>query len=160
MNKLIWCCKQRDGIRIVEPSQNIAEAYLKKAEDALESMRINKIRDWKIATAYYTMYFSLYAILMRLGIKCGIHACTIEFVENFLHEFFIKQEMDFLREALKARVDAQYYINRQVKDMTYEGMLKKAPEIFVKCKSVILQLTEQKIETIRDKVENILRGVR
>ena len=73
---------------MVEPNSNLAEAYIKKAEEALESMRINVVKDWKISTAYYTLYFSLYSILTRIGIKCEIHSCTIAFAKRFLREFF------------------------------------------------------------------------
>ncbi len=137
-----------------EPNTNLAEAYLKKAEEALESMRINTIKDWKISTAYYTIYFSLYAMLTRIGIKCEIHSCTIEFANRFLREFFTETDIDFLERALKARVDTQYYIDRTISDKEYEQMITKAPEFLVKCKSIVLTLNEKKINEIRNNFQN------
>jgi uncharacterized protein (UPF0332 family) len=83
MDKIKWCVKKKEGLSLVEPNNDLVKAYLKKAEEALESMRINVIKDWKISTAYYTIYFSLYSILVKLGVKCEIHSCTLEFAKNF-----------------------------------------------------------------------------
>lgn len=156
MDKIDWCLRQKDGICLVEPNSNLAQAYLKKAEDALESMRINTIKDWKISTAYYTMYFSLYAILIKTGIKCEIHSCTLEFAKQFLQDFFSSEEIEFLKDSLKARIDAQYYVNRYVPDTQFNEMVTKAPEFFVKSKSVLEKLDEKKINEIRSKLKNIL----
>ncbi|MEM3555962.1 MAG: hypothetical protein QXF56_04560 [Candidatus Micrarchaeia archaeon] len=67
MSKLKWCLKTKNGIELTEPNSNLADAYIKKAEESLETMRLAKSRDWKISTAYYTIYFSVYAILMKIG---------------------------------------------------------------------------------------------
>lgn len=153
MNKIKWCAGKKDGLSLVEPNSNLANAYLKKAEEALESMRVNIIKDWKISTAYYTIYFSLYAVLMKLGIKCEIHSCTLEFAKRFLKEYFEEKELDLTEDSLKARVDSQYYIDRTVPDEQYNKMIQKAPEFLVKCKSVIIKLNEKKVNEIRDKFQ-------
>lgn len=131
----------------------MANAYIKKAEEALESMRINIIKDWKISTAYYTIYFSLYAVLMKLGVKSEIHSCTLEFAKRFLTDFFEKNELNFTEDSLKARVDSQYYIDRTVPDEQYHKMIQKAPEFLVKCKSVLIRLNEKKVNKIRDRFQ-------
>jgi uncharacterized protein (UPF0332 family) len=123
MDKLGWCLRKKEGLCPVEPNPNLAEAYMKKAEDALASMRINTIKDWKISTAYYTMYFSLYSVLMRIGVKCEIHSCTIEFARRFLQDYFTEAELDFLAKSLQARIDSQYYVNRAVPDRQYAEMI-------------------------------------
>lgn len=153
MDKIGWCLKKERGISIVEPNQNLATAYLIKAEEALISMRINTVKDWKISTAYYAMYFSLYSIMMRIGVKCEIHSCTIEFAKQFLKEYFSHEDLDFFAYALEARVDAQYYVNRQVPDEQCQNMIKNAPEILTKCKSIIQKLDEKNINEIRSKLE-------
>lgn len=116
-------------------------------------MRINTIKDWKISTAYYAMYFSLYSILTRLGVKCEIHACTLEFAANFLKDYLSKADVEFLKDSLRTRVDSQYYVNRKVPDAQYNEMIKRAPEILIKCKSIVLQLNESKINEIRQKLK-------
>ena len=153
MDKIKWCTRKKGGLNLVEPNSDLANAYIKKAEEALESMRVNTIKDWKISTAYYTIYFSLYAVLMKLGVKCEIHSCTIEFAKRFLKEYFEEIELDFTEDSLKARVDSQYYINRTVPDEQYNKMIQKAPEFMVKCKSVLIKLNEKKVNEIRDKFQ-------
>jgi uncharacterized protein (UPF0332 family) len=73
---LVWCLKQKRGIRIIEPNPNLAKAYLKKAISALNTMSAAykiKETDWILTTAYYARYFALYALLMEIGIKSEIH---------------------------------------------------------------------------------------
>lgn len=153
MDKIKWCAEKKEGLRLVEPNANVANAYIKKAEEALESMRVNIIKDWKISTAYYTIYFSLYAVLMKSGVKCEIHSCTIEFARRFLKEFFEKEELDLTEDSLKARVDSQYYVDRTVPDEQYKKMMQKAPEFFVKCKAILIKLNEKKIHEIRERFQ-------
>ena len=116
MDKIKWCAGKKEGLSLIEPNSNLAEGYIKKAEEALESMRVNVIKDWKISTAYYTLYFSLYSILIKIGIKCEIHSCTIEFAKRFLREYFTEEDLDFTADSLKARIDSQYYVDRSVPD--------------------------------------------
>ena len=153
MDKIKWCAGKKEGLSLIEPNSDLANAYIKKAEEALESMRVNIIKDWKISTAYYTIYFSLYSVLMKLGVKCEIHSCTIEFAKRFLKEYFEEAELDFTEDSLKARVDSQYYIDRTVPDEQYNQMIQKAPEFLVKCKSVIIKLNEKKVNEIRNKFQ-------
>ena len=153
MDKIKGCVGKKKGLSLVEPNSDLAKSYIKKAEEALESMRVIIIKDWKISTAYYTIYFSLYAILMKLGVKCEIHSCTIEFARRFLKEYFEEADLDFTEDSLKARVDSQYYINRTVPDEQYNKMIQKTPEFLVKCKSIIIKLNEKKVNKIRDKFQ-------
>lgn len=153
MDKIKWCAGKKEGLNLIEPNSDLAEAYTKKAEEALESMRINIIKDWKISTAYYTLYFSLYSILIKMGIKCEIHSCTIEFAKRFLRDYFNEEDLGFTEDSLKARIDSQYYIDRTVPDEQYNKMIMKAPEFLVKCKSILIKLNEKKVNEIRRKFQ-------
>ncbi|MEA3378799.1 MAG: HEPN domain-containing protein [Nanoarchaeota archaeon] len=153
MDKIKWCAGKKGGLSLIEPNSNLAEAYIKKAEEALESMRVNIIKDWKISTAYYALYFSLYSLLTKIGIKCEIHSCTIEFAKKLLKDYFNEEELDFTEDSLKARIDSQYYIDRTVPDEQYNKMIIKAPEFLVKCKSILIKLNEKKVNEIRDKFQ-------
>jgi uncharacterized protein (UPF0332 family) len=153
MDKIKWCLKQKDGIQLVEPSSNLCEAYIKKAEDSLLSLSLNQVKEWKIATAYYASYFGVYAILQKLGVKCEIHTCTIKFTRVFLKEFFNEAELEFLEDSFQARKDSQYYVNRDVPDEIYKSILENTPSFLVKCKSIISKLNEKKIKEIRGKIE-------
>lgn len=151
MNRIKWCLRKKDGLSLIEPNNNLSEAYLKKSEESLESIAVNIIKSWRISTAYYTFYFALYSILMKIGIKCEIHSCTIKFAEEYLNDFFEKEELDFVEDCLKARIDSQYYVNRNIPDKHYIKMIQRAPEFLVKCKNILIKLNEGKINEIRNK---------
>ena len=157
MDKIKWCAGKKEGLSLIEPNSNLSEAYIKKSEEALESIRVNVIKDWKISTAYYTIYFSLYSVLTKIGIKCEIHSCTIEFAKRFLKEFFSEEELDFTEDSLKARIDSQYYVDRTVPDEQYNKIIKKAPEFLVKCKSILIKLNEKKINEIRLEFKKVVK---
>ena len=62
-----------------------------------------------------------------------------------------------MKESFGARIDAQYFIDRNVTDTFFKDMMHKAPEFLVKCKSVVLKLDERKITQIRTKIEKMKR---
>ena len=155
MVSIKWCLKTKNGIELVEPSNNLADAYIKKAEESLGLMRTTEYRDWKISIAYYSMYYSLYAILMKIGIKCEIHACTIELMKEFLPDYFSKEEYEFMLKAMGARIDVQYYVNKEVKDKLYGELTKKPVDFLVKCKSILHKLNEDKINEIRSRIKKL-----
>jgi len=155
MDKIKWCLKVKNGIEIIEPNEELTKAYLKKAEDSLRAASALKDnKDWEISSSYYTMYFSLYAILMRIGIKCEIHSCTISFMQNFLNKYFTNEEIGLIDRSQKARIDTQYYSDRNVSDEVYKEMTSNASFFLVKCKNVLNELDESSINNIR----SILNG--
>lgn len=149
MNKIKWCADQKTGLKIIKPNSDLCEAYIKKAEESLESMRSVKSKDWKISTSYYTIYFSLYALLTKIGIKSEIHSCTIEIMKMYLKEFFNEQELEFAETSQKARVNSQYYVDRSIPDAQFEMMIRLTPSFLVKCKDILIKLNEEKIRQIR-----------
>src|SRR3989344_9082459 len=150
MEKIKWCIQVKDGIQLIEPNGNVANGYILKAEESLEVMHKAKgSKDWSVSTAYYTMYFSLYSILMKTGVKCEIHACTIEFMKRFLTAYFMPDECKFLSQSLQARIDTQYYVDREVKDGFIEEMVKTAPQFLAKCKDILSKIKESEIKAIR-----------
>lgn len=115
MNKIEWCLKQKNGIELVKPNEELKEAYLRKAENALRAtVSLSGNQEWEISSSYYTMYFSLYAILMKMGVKCEIHSCTISFMKSFLQKYFTREEISLIEKSQKARIDAQYYSDRNI----------------------------------------------
>lgn len=148
-----WCFKQKKGIKIVEPNRRLSESYLTKADNALNSIECNKFKEWKLATAYYSMYFSVYAILTKIGIKCEIHQCTIEFTRKYLSEFFNESDIDLLQIALKSRIDEQYYIDKEVNEESFTLILENAPRFNDKCSEILLKLNESKISQLRQNLQ-------
>lgn len=134
----------------------MSNAYIHKADDSLESIQVNIKKEWKIATAYYTIYFSLYAILMRVGIKSEIHSCTVDFVKEYLNDYFNKEEIELIEDSLKARIDVQYFVDKDIPDELYSKLIESAPHILIKSKSILSKLTEKKIKSIRDEIKILI----
>ncbi len=152
MDQIRWCLNQKKGIALVEPSANLRDAYLIKAEEALETLGTSKSRDWQLTTAYYTIYYGMYSLLMKIGVKCEIHSCTIEFTKRFLKDHFISEDFELIDKAFSARIDSQYYVNREVPDKNYDLIMKKTPAFLVKCKNVIIE--QKEVNNIRDQISS------
>ena len=116
MVNLNWCCKQKDGIKMIEPNDNLSEGYLNMAEDALGTMNREKNYSlrFSVSACYYSMYYSLYSVLMKIGIKCEIHSCTLRFMGEFLSEFYSKEDIDLINKAFDCRNTIQYYVDRVI----------------------------------------------
>ena len=150
MDQIKWCLNQKKGIELFKPSDNLRDACLIKAEEALETLRTSKSRDWQFTTAYYTIYHGIYSLLMKTGIKCEIHSCTIEFTKRYLKDHFTTEDFELVDKAFSARIDSQYYVNREVPDQNYDLIMKKTPAFLVKCKNVVLE--QKEIELIREQI--------
>lgn len=155
-DKIKWCLEKNEGLELVAPNSELADSYIRKAEDALETNNLAKAKDWKISTAYYSLYFSVYAVLVRVGVKCEIHSCTIEFAKRFLREFFSRREIDLLEKSLKARVNAQYYVNREVSEETYQNMIVNASVLIAKCKDTLAKIDDKKANEIRSALKAVM----
>ena len=154
MVSLNWCCKQKDGIKIVEPSDNLAFGYIKMAEDALGTM--NRERNYNplfaISACYYSMYYSLYAVLRKIGIKCEIHSCTLEFMKVMLSNFYSTEDMKTIRTAFSSRDIAQYHPDKIVAKEDSDFIMTRAPFFLSRSKEILAKLNEKDIEDIRKKV--------
>jgi uncharacterized protein (UPF0332 family) len=146
-----WCCKQKDGIKLVDPNDNLTQGYLKMAENSLGTM--NRERKYNlmfaISACYYSMYYSLYAICMKLGIKCEIHSCTLEFMKKYLNEFYSEDYIKAIKKAFDSRNTAQYYVDRIVPKEDIDFIISQAPLFFNKSKEILSEINEKNIEEIR-----------
>ncbi|MFP4119167.1 MAG: HEPN domain-containing protein [Candidatus Woesearchaeota archaeon] len=153
MNKIQWCLDISKGIELITPNERLARAYVKKAEDALRaSVSLKDNRDWEITASYYTMYFSLYSLMMRMGVKCENHSCSIEFMNCFLKEYFSEADVDLLKKSAKSRVDVQYYSDRNISEKRYERISKNRARFLSKCKKVNAYIDEKTIRSIRSEL--------
>jgi len=73
----------------------------------MEAMHSVISREWKISAGYYSLYFSLYAVLMKIGIRSENHTCTGEVMKVLLADYFTAEECDLMEKARKARVETQ-----------------------------------------------------
>ena len=152
MVSLKWCCKQKDGIRLIEPSDNLSLSYMKMAENALGTM--NRERKYNltfaISACYYSMYYSLYSVLMKLGVKCEIHSCTLEFMKELLAEFYTKEDFKVISKAFDLRNIAQYYVDKVIDTKESELIMGKAPLFVNTSKEILSKINEKDVRKIRD----------
>lgn len=149
-DKLRWCCRQKRGISLVEPNDNLAKAYLKNASETLEKMKILD-GSWKIITAYYACYNALYGILQKCGIKSEIHECSIELMGLFKQ--FSSEDCLLLRELKDNRIDVQYYLKEP------RPLGKDKVVAFVeKCMIINDSINADEIEKIKSNISLIING--
>ena len=158
MASIKWCCKQKDGIRLIEINDNLAQSYIKMAEDALGTMNREKNYNlnFAISACYYSMYYSLYAVLMRIGVKCEIHSCTLEFMKFALFNFYSQDEMKIIKKAFDARGIAQYYVDKVVSKEDSDFIMGKAPFFLSKSKDILAKINQKDIEKIRKNMGEIM----
>jgi uncharacterized protein (UPF0332 family) len=150
MDKIKWCKKQTKGIRFVEPTENISNAYLKKARSSLNmlSSAIEKKEfEWIASTAYYARYFAVYSLLMKCGIKCEIHDCTLSIIRDVFKLEKIYEELD---KSKKLRVNLQYYVSSEVDEKEIIDSSRKAYDFVLEMEDIISTFND--IERIRNKI--------
>ena len=154
---LKWCCKQNSGIKVTEPNDNLAQGYLKMAENALGTMTREKDfnRQFSISACYYSMYYSLYAVLMKIGIKCEIHTCTLEFMKQLLKDFYSAEDIRIINKAFSARDTAQYYVDKIVTKEDADFIMAKAPLFHSKSKEILSKINENSVKKIRDELKRL-----
>ncbi len=156
-NSISWCLKQKRGIKLEEPNENLCKAYIQKAKSALSMLNsaLEKEEiDWITATAYYARYFAFYALLQKCGIKSEIHDCTISLMQFLFVEEKIIQE-NFYTELLLAkdlRIDTQYYVTEEIDKEKLKIDSTTARTFFLKIEEVIEKITEIQIEKTRKKL--------
>ncbi|MBU0457154.1 MAG: HEPN domain-containing protein [Nanoarchaeota archaeon] len=156
-NHINWCMKQKRGIKLEEPNDNLCDVYIKKAKSSLnmlESAAEKDEIDWISTTAYYARYFSFYALLQKCGIKSEIHDCTI----SLMYFLFVDEnifEKHFYTELLLAkelRVDTQYYVTEEIDLDKLKKDSETARSFVLKMEEVIENLTEEQINKVRNKI--------
>ncbi|MBS3085544.1 HEPN domain-containing protein [Candidatus Pacearchaeota archaeon] len=156
MVSLKWCFKQKDGIKVVESNDNLSQSYIKMAENAIGTMNREKEYNlqFAISACYYSMYYSLYAILMKIGIKCEIHSCTLEFMEKFLNGFYSVEDIKIIKKAFNLRITAQYYADKIIDKGDVNEITEKAPLFFNKSKKSLSKINEEDIKDIKNKIRS------
>ena len=153
MVSIKWCCGQKDGIKIIEPNENLSAGYIEMAEKAVGTMNREKNfnMQFAISACYYSMYYSLYAILRKIGIKCEIHSCTLEFMKVMLSKFYTIEDMKTIKIAFDSRNIAQYYADKVVSKEDSDFIIARAPFFFNKSKEILSKLNEKDAKEIREK---------
>lgn len=156
MANIKWCCRQKAGIKMVEPNDNLSLGYVKMAENALGTMSRERSHNltFAISACYYSMYYSLYAVLMKLGVKCEIHACTLEFMK-LLAKFYSNEDMKIIKKAFDLRETAQYYVDKIIRKEDSDFIMTQAPLFISKSKEVLAKINEEDIKEIRREIKKL-----
>jgi len=148
-DKLKWC--KEKGIRLSKPNKSVSEAYMLKAKNPPVAVRNEEDNpEWQITAGYYAIYFSVYAILMKIGIKSEIHSCTLELFEHLLGKYFNDEEVKLFKDAMQARINVQYYITSKRELQENIKFLEKIEELHNKCMQI--KLDNLTIEKIRSQI--------
>jgi uncharacterized protein (UPF0332 family) len=152
MEKLKWCIKNKSGLKLIEPSEKIGKGYLSMAEESLGTLVREKNKNVRAAVSagYYSVYYSLYSIMQKIGVKCEIHTCSFEFMKKFLSGFYSKKECDFIELAFIARQNLQYYVDRNVNKEDIDLVLNKSYDFFVLSREIFSKLKNSEIKKIRE----------
>lgn len=148
VNKIKWCLKQNKGIKLIELKPHLSESYMKEADKTLENVFYTKGK-WKLITAYYACYNAFYSILMKCGIRCEIHECSIGLMKFF---DFSPAEIKYLKKLKQDRILTQYYL----KDIHFEDE-KGVKEFILKCKMILNNLNSKEIEDIRSYITKLMK---
>lgn len=156
---LVWCLKQKRGIRIIEPNPNLTQAYHKKALSALNTMTAAlKIEesDWIATTAYYARYFALYALLMKIGVKSEIHDCTLH-VARLLSENGILNPtlVEDIFQSKQTRIDTQYYVEEEQIPEDIKRNVEAARKFVLETEKATENLTTEQIHNIRTQLKKL-----
>ena len=141
--------KKEKKLELVEPSEEIKESHLKKAEDCLKSAKIllaNKLYENSTSEAYYCIYNSLLALFFKTGIKSENHSASIILFENLFGD---KELTEIVKFAKTERIDKQYYVEAEqiskATEKSCDEMVHKAENFLVKMKVLISNLTNDKV---------------
>lgn len=157
--KIQWCGKQKRGIKLGAPNENLCTAYLKKSETSLKSMQLNyqeKINDWAVDAAYYARYQALYALLQKCGITCEIHDCSIMLLRFLFTEIFDEALFTELETAKEQRINLGYYTNRLVSEEEIKRNITSAPNFVLKIEEVVSKMSTAKVHDIQEQLKKAL----
>ncbi len=154
-----WCCKQKAGIKLGEPTDNVASGYVNLAENSLGTMNREKEHNivFSVSACYYAMYYSLYAILSKIGIKCEIHSCSIELMDFFDYD---SEDKNLLEKSFGIRNTLQYYVDKIIDEKEIDFIIDKSSAFVAKSREILENLNEEDIDAIRNKIKEIIKKSR
>ena len=94
-NSLKWCFKLKDGLKILEPDNDLAKSYLNEAKSSLKRAERNFLENdllWATVVLYYAEYYALYSFLQNAHIIITFFTYLGGGTQPF---FFIESEIFF-----------------------------------------------------------------
>ncbi len=94
--------------------------------------------------------------MLRIGIKCEIHACSLAFMEKCLNSFYEANDVEMINKAFKARIDLQYYADRPVDEKSIQDIKEYCTAFFIRTKDILSKISEKQIKNIREALKKDL----
>lgn len=148
--------RKEGKLRMVEPSVDICNSYLKKAERSIKAAKLlsdEELYEESITTAYYAIYNSITAFLFRIGIRCQNHSVSLVLLKKLTkREDLYKMAMH----AKEERVKKQYFVSSdeemRVMETSAKAVLEDAESFIIEIKLIIEKLDNGDIAKIRKNV--------
>lgn len=155
MASINWCVKMKNGLELVEPSENMSDSYLKMAEESLGIIKkVEESKIWTASASYYVMYYCLYSVMMKIGIKCEIHKCSIEFMKRFLSDFYSSGDVELIEAGFELRSNLQYYPEKFGDRNRLVFVKTGAVDFLVKTGEILGMIGEKQVNQIRGLLKN------
>ncbi len=158
-NKVEWCLKKaakekgkhRGLVRVVSDMVKARE-HVAKAEHNLKlmiSLKKGEFSDWCGSAAFYSMYHSLLAILVKFGYESENQECTFALISSLIEDDKIKLDRALLDNLTKTELGAeketltdmreeyQYGTKLSMEDRTYEELLGTVKNILGESKRIL-----------------------
>ncbi len=140
-------------MELVEPSEEIKESYIRKADNCLRSAKIllnNDLYENSVTEAYYAMYNCLLALLYKVGIKSENHSASIILLKRLFRE---NDLFGLISSAKKERIDKQYYVESEQKHKvtidSCSNMVSKTEDFMVRTKLLVNKINNDYVNRIR-----------
>lgn len=157
--KILWCSRQKKGIKLKKPNDNLCDAYLKKSANSLKSMNLNMgshLYEWAVDAAYYARYQAIYALLQKCGIVSEIHDCSIASMRFLFKSELAEKLFAELETAKKQRIDLVYYTNRLVAEKDIKKNIRAAPHFVLTIEKLVSEITIDRVNELRGVLKKIL----
>lgn len=154
MISISWCKRQKKGIKVIMPSKDLSRNYINLAKRSLVTMNREKSKNilFSVSAGYYAMYYSLYSVMMKLGIKCDFHECSVRFMKIFLGDFYLKKNLNQIKLSFELKNSTQSSIDKKISKKEIDNLVKDANDFVERSKKVLSLLNEDKISEIRKKL--------
>lgn len=146
--KFLIKLKKEGKINLMASSEEVKESYLKDSESYFISSKMlfkdNRLKE-STQLIYFSVYYSILALLFRIGIKSENHACSI----ILLKEIF-DLDNSFVLMLQKKRVGT-YYPDFELEKQELNKLIQKAEEFNIGLFDFISKLTNEQIKIYRNK---------
>ncbi|MFH1073397.1 MAG: HEPN domain-containing protein [Nanoarchaeota archaeon] len=146
--------KEKRKIALIIPSLTLQNAYLDKSKKFVLSANLLLGHDFlESATAdlYYSMYYSLLALLFKYGIRSKSHMTSILFLDILFQR---KDLFELMRHAKRERIDKQHHIETQANSEGVTDLLDKARLFNMEIRQIIINPIPD-VEEIRKKFKQL-----